>query len=268
MPADMRELVADLSAETTEVTALVSGLDEEGWRTPTPAPGWNVGDQVSHLAFFDDAAVRSATDPEGFTEELGAAFLGGELSTDDIARRHRKQTGPDLLAWFAASRRTLIGVFGDLDPVTRLPWFGPSMSAASAITARIMETWAHGQDIADGLGITRTPTARLRHVAYLGVRALPYSYLANGRPVPPEPVRVELVLPDGEPVAWGPSDAENVVTGTALDFSLAATRRRHRADTALTARGQVADGWLDIVQAFAGPPGEGRPPGKHGNSPS
>jgi uncharacterized protein (TIGR03084 family) len=262
----MSELCGDLAAETADLTGLLAGqlpgLDASGWRTPTPAPGWTVADQVSHLAFFDDAAVTAATDPERFTAELATPFLNGQLSTDGIAESHRDETGAELLAWFGGSRARLIDVFGRLDPATRLPWFGPPMSAASAVTARIMETWAHGQDIADGLGVIRVPSSRLRHVAHLAVRALPYSYLVRQLEVPPEPVRVELVLPDGEPVAWGPADAANRVTGPALDFCLLTTRRRHRDDTAVTAHGPVAQSWLDIAQAFAGPPGEGRRPGQ------
>jgi uncharacterized protein (TIGR03084 family) len=267
MPARMSELCGDLAAETADLSKILSeiltSLDQEGWRTSTPAPGWTVGDQVSHLAFFDDAAVTSALDPDRFTAELAAPFLEGKLTTDGIAESYRGKPGADLLTWFGESRRHLIEVFGSLDPAVRLPWFGPPMSAASSVTARIMETWAHGQDIADGAGITRVPSGRLRHVAHIGVRALPYSFLVHGLPVPAEPVIVELTLPDGEPVAWGPAGAENRVTGPALDFCLLTTRRRHRADTEVAAEGPVAERWLDIAQAFAGPPGEGRRPGQH-----
>ncbi|HUC57946.1 MAG TPA: TIGR03084 family metal-binding protein [Streptosporangiaceae bacterium] len=263
MPAKLSELLGDLTAETADLTSLLSGLDAGAWRTPTPAPGWTVADQVSHLAFFDDAAVLSATDPERFTAGLGTPFMEGELSTEGVAEAHRGQPGAELLAWFERSRGHLLEVFARLDPATRIPWFGPPMSAASSVTARIMETWAHGQDIADGLGLVRVPTSRLRQVAHLAVRALPYSYLVRGLPVPEEPVRVELTLPDGTPLTWGPAGAANRVTGQVLDFCLLTTRRRHRSDTAVRAEGPVADEWLDIAQAFAGPPGEGRRPGQH-----
>ena len=135
------------------------------------------------------------------------------------------------------------------------------MSAASSLTARIMETWAHGQDVADALGLVREPTARLRHIAHIGVRALPFSFAANGLEVPQEPVRVELTGPDGSVWTWGPEHAANRVTGPALDFCLIVTQRRHLADTSIRAYGQVADQWLAIAQAFAGPPGPGPPAG-------
>ena len=266
MPIDMRELAEDLTAETTALREMVAGLSEAAWRTPTPAEGWSIADQISHLAFFDDAAIQSAADPEGFAAEMERAMTVGELDPDDLAARYRSLTGADLLAWFDASRRRLIKVFAELDPAIRLPWFGLPMSAASSLTARIMETWAHGQDIADALGLAREPTARLRHIAHIGVRALPFSFVVNGLEVPPEPVRVELTGPAGELWTWGPEHAANRVTGVALDFCLLVTQRRHRGDTAVQAEGQVADQWLAIAQAFAGPPGSGRRPGQHGRA--
>ena len=264
MPVDMLALVTDLAGETAEVKEQVSRLDEAGWRTPTPAAGWTIADQVTHLAFFDDAAVIAATDPERFARELGD--VAAVASPDDIAARYRGLTGIETLDWFVASRQRLIEVFGSIDPATRLPWFGPPMSAASAVTARIMETWAHGQDIADALGVTRIPTSRLKHVAHIGVRALPFSFMVHGLDVPTEPVTVELTGTDGELWTWGPAAGADRVTGPALDFCLLVTRRRHREDTSLAASGAIADQWLDLAQAFAGPPGPGRRPGQHSST--
>ena len=136
------------------------------------------------------------------------------------------------------------------------------MSAASSLTARLMETWAHGQDIADALGTRREPTDRLRHVAHLGVAARPVSFAANGRARPGQPVRVELISPGRDMWLWGPPEAPDRVTGSALDFCLAVTRRRHLDDTSLLISGPVATEWMAIAQAFAGPPGPGRRPGQ------
>jgi uncharacterized protein (TIGR03084 family) len=261
MPADMHALAEDLAAESGVLRNMVADLDDDGWHTPTPAEGWNISDQISHLGFFDDAAIHSATDPEGFAAEMERAFTVGELTPDDVAERYnRNQSGAELLGWFDASRRRLIEVFSELDPAVRLPWFGLPMSAASSLTARIMETWAHGQDVADALGEVREPTARLRHIAHIGVRAMPFSFAANGIHLPPDPVRVELSSPDARLWSWGPEHAANRVTGPALDFCLVVTQRRHRYDTALRTQGDVASQWLAIAQAFAGPPGTGRKP--------
>src|SRR5689334_20152212 len=258
MPADMNALAADLAAESAVTRALVAGLDEAGWDTPTPAAGWDIGDQISHLAYFDEVTVKSATDPAGFTADLAAA--GNTVDPDTIAASFRDLTGAQLLAWFDSARADLLNTFKNLDPRARLPWFGPAMSAASSLTARIMETWAHTQDIADALGVTREPTDRLRHVAHIGVGARAFSYAVHCKILPQTPVRVELTGPDGDTWTWGPDQADNRISGPALDFCLLVTQRRHRNDLALAIEGPAAIEWMAIAQAFAGTAGTGRPP--------
>lgn len=262
MPMSMSELVGDLRAETADLRRMLAPLDAAGWQTPTPAPGWAIRDQVSHLAYFDEAAITAATDPQRFRAEAAELMARGEGAVDDLAARYRPMPPTELLAWFEDARRRLTEVLDGLDPAVRVPWYGPDMSAASFATARLMETWAHGQDVADALGERRPPTARLRHVALLGVRALPYSFAVRGEPAPDVPVRVELTLPDGTSWTYGPPEAADVVCGTALDFALVVTRRRHLLDTELSVTGPVATRWMRIAQAFAGPPGAGRAPGQ------
>ena len=266
MPVDMAALAADLAAETAVTRALVAGLDEAGWRTPTPAVGWDIADQISHLAYFDEVTVRSAVHPEQFKAELAAAEADGGVNPDTIAARFRDRSGAQLLAWFEGARAQLLDTFSGLDPTLRLPWFGPAMSAASSLTARIMETWAHTQDIADALGVTREPTPRLRHVAHIGVGARAFSYAVHGKTPPPDPVRVELIAPEGALWTWGPEDAKDRVTGPALDFCLLVTQRRHRDDLALGIDGPAATEWMMIAQAFAGAAGTGRSPGQSGGT--
>src|SRR5689334_19229296 len=258
MPADMNALAADLAAESAVTRALVAGLDEAGWDTPTPASGWDIGDQISHLAYFDEVTVRSATDPAGFTADLAAA--GNTVDPDTIAAGFRDLTGTQLLAWFDTARADLLNTFKDLDPRARLPWFGPPMSAASSLTARIMETWAHTQDIADALGVTREPTSRLRHVAHIGVGARAFSYAVHCKILPGTPVLVELEGPDGTPWTWGPPGATDRVSGPALDFCLLVTQRRHRDDLVLVIEGPAAAEGRSIAQPFAGAAGTGRTP--------
>ncbi len=262
MPADLAALVEDVAGETAALRAILDPLPDPSWRLATPAPGWTIADQVSHLAYFDEVAVTSATDPEAFAAELARISADLGMNPDAIAAQHRELTPAELRDWFGRARSDLLSVFAGLNPAARVPWFGPPMSVASALTARLMETWAHGQDIADTVGARREPTHRLRHVAHIGVGARAFSYVAHGLSVPAEPVRVELVAPSGDLWTWGPAEAADRVTGPALDFCLLVTQRRHRADTAVTAQGPVADHWLTIAQAFAGPPGAGRAPGQ------
>ncbi len=255
----MTALAADLAAESAVTRGLVAGLDEAGWHTPTPAAGWDIADQISHLAYFDEVTVQSAVDPEQFKAELADAEASGGINPDTIAIRFRDRSGAQLLDWFDTARAGLIGTFQGLDPRARLPWFGPPMSAASSLTARIMETWAHTQDIADALGVTREPTDRLRHVAHIGVGARAFSYAVHGKSAPAVEIRVELTSPDGAVWTWGAAEAENRVTGPALDFCLLVTQRRHRNDLGLAIEGPAAIEWMAIAQAFAGAAGTGRP---------
>ncbi|MGP3956502.1 TIGR03084 family metal-binding protein [Nonomuraea sp. 3N208] len=257
----MAELLGDLRAETASFEALLQPLRDEDWELATPAEGWAIRDQVSHLAWFDDAAVLAVTDPEGFNTSLADFAVAGFSSVDDLVVQARGKSPAELREWFRAARARSIEEFAALNARDRVPWFGPAMSAASFVTARLMETWAHGQDVADALGVVRKPTARLRHVAMMGFKARPYSFAVRGLSVPAEPVRAELTMPDGNAWTAGPPEASAVVRGPMLDFCLAVTQRVHLSDTALEIEGEPARAWMEIAQAFAGPPGKGRAPG-------
>jgi len=260
-PQLLASLTDDLLAESAELRGVLGGLAPGDWTRPTPAAGWTITDQVTHLAYFDDVTRISVTDPERFRADAGRLTAGGQDFPDRVAAQFRDTPPAELLAWFDRARAELIQAFRAADPAARLPWFGPGMKPASSVTARLMETWAHGQDILDALGLARVPTPRLRHVADIGIRARPYSYAVNGLAVPAEPVRVELTAPDGPSWTWGPADAADRVSGDALDFCLVVTQRRHRDDTRLEVRGPAATQWIAIAQAFAGAAGTGREPG-------
>lgn len=254
---DTHALIEDLRAEQEELVGLLADLDTAAWARPTPAPGWSIADQVSHLAFFDRAARTALTDPEGFDALLSEAMADPEGFAEPAPAPAER-----LLPEWQEAAGELRTALAEAPPGTRVPWFGPPMSVPSKATARLMETWAHGQDVVDALGVRRRPTARLRHVAHIAVRARPFSYLTHELPLPEEPVRVELAAPDGSTWHLGPPGAEQVVTGDAEEFCLVLTQRRHADDTALRTHGALAREWLEIGQAFAGPPGEGRRPGQ------
>ena len=258
-PTTLPALLDDLEAEHADLERLLVALDEPSWGLLTPADGWAVRDQISHLAFFDDAATLAILDPAAFTVMAEAALaVEGDPMQEHLVRG-RAMTGAQVLAWWRDARGQMLRAAGALDAHARVPWFGPPMGALSFVSARLMETWAHGQDVADALGVRRVPTARLRHIAHLGVRARPFSYVVRGLEVPVDPVSVELVGPSGERWEWDGGSPE-LVEGSALDFCVVVTQRRHLSDTTLTVRGSLAAQWLAIAQAFAGPPGEGRPP--------
>lgn len=259
------DLLADLNVETMAVTALVADLSVEEWDLATPAEGWAIRDQVSHLAFFDEAAVTAATDEQRFRREADELLDLGPGFPDVVAARYRSLPPEELTEWFTEARRRLIAVFSGLQPSDRVPWFGPPMSVASSATARLMETWAHGQDVADTLGAELPATSRLRHIAHLGVRTMGFSFVLRGREAPEIPVWVDLLAPDGDRWRWGDEHAPDAVLGSAVDFCRVVTQRRHLADTDLVVRGAVAAEWMAIAQAFAGAPGPGRPPRGRGS---
>ncbi len=262
--ADLHALVADLVAEGDELDRTVASLPECDWGLATPAAGWSIAYQIGHLAWTDDVAMLAASDPARFQLEIERALASYDGFVDRAAAERAAQAPAQLLAGWRTGRTALATALAAVPAGVKLPWFGPPMSAASMATARLMETWAHGQDVCDALGVRRAPTARLRHVAHIGARTRDFAYLLHDRRVPAEPFRVELTGPDGELWAWGPDAAAQRITGAALDFCLLVTQRRHRGDLALRAEGADADEWLDIAQAFAGAPGTGRAPAAAG----
>jgi uncharacterized protein (TIGR03084 family) len=253
-------VLADLEAESAQLEALVADLDEDGWRTPTPAEGWDVAHQVAHLAWTDETAVAAATDKEAWDAVVLRAIEDEYALTDKTAAEGAAASGAEILERWRRSRKELADALRSLPEGTKLPWFGPPMSATSMATARLMETWAHARDVADALGAELPADDRVRHVVHIGVRARNFAFANNGLEKPAEEFRVELRLPAGELLEYGPADARQSVRGSAYDFALLVTQRRHRDDTDLVAEGADADRWLDIAQSFAGPSGAGRPP--------
>lgn len=250
----LTDLLDDLRAEQADLRLLVEDADLDA---ATPAEGWDVRDAVAHLAGTDLEALKAATRPEEFLAGLAdvakdiEGFLTGQLAA------RRGLTREQLLSDWQVGFDTMVEAFARVPAGTKVPWYGPPMSPPSFATARLMEYWAHGQDVADAVGVRRAPTARMRHICHLGYRTRGFSYANRGLSVPDVPVAVELTAPDGS--TWRFGEGEQRVSGPAEDFCLLVTQRRHRDDLALRADGDAADEWLGLAQCFAGPPGPGRP---------
>lgn len=261
---DVEQLREDLRAEHDSLDRIVAELEDAGWATPTPSPRWTVADQIAHLTYYDGTAAEALSTPELFprrVDELFALLAGG---TDNLEERLDDQTlGPlralppaALLDTWRSGRRHLIEASRATADDARVPWYGPAMSHRSFLSARLMETWAHGTDVADALGVTREPTERLRHIVRIGVATRAWSYTNRSAAVPDGQVRVELSGPDGEVWTGGPDEADETITGPAVDFCLVVTQRRHVDDTSLDV-GPLARDWLECAQAFAGPATDG-----------
>lgn len=262
MPA-IDDLCADLAAEHASLDALVAGLDDAGWSTPTPAAGWDVRDTISHLTFFDEQATLAIDDPPAFEEHksglIAAAAAGDE---PDVAIGRGAPAVAVLERWrdsrsaLIASAARLAGESAGAPP--RVAWYGPPMSLASFISARVMETWAHGADVRDALGVPleQSVSERLRHVCHLAYGARAFSFAVHGVQDRGEPVALVVDAPGGATWTWGPpaGDASNLIAGSALDVALVFTQRRHVSRTGLKVSGAAAELWVSIAQAFAGPP--------------
>jgi uncharacterized protein (TIGR03084 family) len=251
-------MVADLSAESDDLDALVAPLPANRWADSTPAPGWTIAHQIGHLLWTDRVALTAVTDEAGFAEVLKAAQADPAGFVDAGAEELAARAPAALLAEWRTTRGRLHEALLTVPDGRKLPWFGPPMSAASMATARLMETWAHGLDVADTLGVKRPATERLRSIAHIGVRTRDYAFVINNLPPPSEPFRVELRGPAGDTWSWGPPDAAQRVTGSAEDFCFLVTQRRPLSSLEVIAEGPDAERWLGIAQAFAGPPGPGR----------
>jgi uncharacterized protein (TIGR03084 family) len=260
--ADLGAILGDLATETQVIDDVVAGLPASEWARTTPAAGWTIAHQIAHLAWTDQKSLIAASSPADFPAEIEAALSTGEDYVDRQAAEGAEKAPRELLAEWRTGRADLVVALAAVPEGQKLPWYGPPMSAASMASARMMETWAHGQDVFDALGKERVPTARLWHIARFGTRTRDFAFKVNSLAPPVEEFRVELTAPDGSTWAFGPSGAEQRVTGSALDFCLVVTQRRHPDDTDLVAVGEGAQEWLGIAQAFAGLPGSGRKAGQ------
>ena len=245
-------MIADLESEQDSLDQVVADRDEATWRLVTDSPGWTIADQISHLQFFDERAALAMNDPAAFG--VDRQHLISSAPRDLSVELGRQVSAGELLNAWRHSRRALIEAAMKVDPTVRVPWYGPSMAVKSFLTARLMECWAHGHDVAEAVGVQRSPSARLKHVAHIGVGARAFSLMINQLPEDSRSIRVELTAPGDELWTWGDETSDQRVLGDAVDFCLVVTQRRALSDSQLTVAGDSATTWMRIAQAFAGAP--------------
>lgn len=262
---DVSTVLEDLLAEQAALDAVVAPLTDAQLALATPSPRWTIADQLAHLTYFDGNAALAVTDPDAFKGTIHAlldAAGGGDEAVDEfVLGSWRRLPAAELKAAWRANRAKLEAAARTLGESARVEWYGPSMGSKSFLTARLMEVWAHGQDIVDtlrsnGIAAERPATDRLKHIAQLGYITRKWSYVNRRMEAPEGDVAVVLTAPSGETWSWGEDD-ENRVTGSAEDFCLVVTQRRHVDDTALSVTGERARDWLVRAQAFAGPATDG-----------
>lgn len=263
----MQATCHDLLDEYQALANLCETLTASQWQLRSTFFGWTPWDEIAHLCYFDETALLSATDPDAFSsgmKTLGARLATGEQISAIARAAYGMLDGTALTARWRQLHEQLVAALRTLDPKARLPWYGPSMSARSFATARLMETWAHGQDIWDVIKRQRPATGRLKHIAHIGVTTFGWSFVNRKLAVPATVPHIALHAPDAALWTWGEPSETDWVRGSAEDFCLLVTQRRNRADTALTSQGEAARQWLAIAQCFAGPPADAPAPGAYG----
>lgn len=259
---DLQNVFSDLAAESEEVDQLVAGLDAAQWNSDTPATGWTVADQIAHLAFIFQLAGTAASEAEAFQALVAEAANDFDGAVNAALADYADDSPEVLLSRWRAERDTCVKALAAVPAGQVVPWLVNPLPPTILACAGIMELFAHGQDVADALGIRLERTDRIKHLVGFAILTRDFGYQARGLTPPAGEWRFELTAPSGELWEFGPADATQRVSGPATDFCLLVTRRRHRDDLAVTASGADAEHWLDIAQAYRGPAGEGRTPGQ------
>ena len=251
----MKGICPDLELQYQEFDDFVTRLDEKQWCHKTPFFQWTIFDEVAHIAFFDHEALLAIEDPDQF-KERAKGVMEVILSNGRWPDYMNPLLGPEkpaeLLLLWRDIRNRLIRRLNDMYSKDRLPWYGPDMGARSFATARLMEVWAHSQDVFDTLRIKRVNGDRLLHIAHIGVNTFGWSFVSRQLTPPDIKPRVELTGPGGDKWEWGEAHASERVWGSAEEFCLVVTQRRNLADTGLKWKGKNVGKWLTIAQAFAG----------------
>jgi enediyne biosynthesis protein E11 len=265
----LTDVFTDIVAEGEALDKIVAGLDAAQWSLPTPAPGWTVRHQVAHLASVFRIAGLAASDPGLFVKVTAGAEKDFDAAVAEMLKPYLAASPGDLLARWRAERDAAVTALAALPPDQLVPWVARQLPASVLACAGMMELFAHGQDIADTVGVQREITDRIGHLAWFATRNRDFGYQVRGLTPPEAQFRYELTAPSGATWEFGPADAGQRVIGPALDFCFLVTRRRHRDDLAVRATGADADHWLDIAQAYRGSPGPGRQPGQfNGTTPA
>jgi uncharacterized protein (TIGR03084 family) len=245
----------DFLAESDALHSLLKDLEESEFDRATEFKGWTLNNVIRHLQVWNLAAELSLTDEAGFDAlfaQVGESVSGG---LKDFEEKYLEGlAGSALLDTWQMGYRSVSGHFSGADPSRRVKWAGPSMSARSSITARLMETWAHGQEVFDELGVVRKNADRIKNIVVLGNNTYGWTYAVRGEEAPVPQPHLLLTAPSGEIWRYNDPSAEERIEGLAEEFCQVVTQVRNVADTDLEVTGGIATDWMSKAQCFAGPP--------------
>lgn len=257
---------SDFLAECRALDSVIADLDAQGLKRITRFKEWTIEDVLQHLHIWNwavDEALMGTQEFKDFIAEVMAEIAKTGLRPLE-RRRLKGLEGAALVdAWRDQYQKTATA-FQGADPKARIPWAGPDMSVRSAITARLMETWSHGQAIYDLLGYVRVDGDRIKNIAVLGLNTFAWSFENRRLPVPDNVPYLQLTAPSGEIWEWNAENADDRIEGSATEFCQVVAQTRNIADTKLQVTGETAKAWMAIAQCFAGPPMDPPPAGTRG----
>ncbi len=256
--------VGDFLDECDALSGLLEPLSDRDFETKTQFKGYTIHDVVAHLQHWNVAAELSLRDGaafQAFWKQVREGIAGGrtlvELANEWLGGLRNRA----LLETWRRSYRELAERFGAADPKARVPWAGPDMSVRSSVTARLMETWAHGQEVYDALGAPRVDGDRIQNIAQLGVHTFRWTFQNRRLEPPPDVPHLRLDAPSGAIWEWNPPSSANRIEGGATEFCQVVTQVRSIGDTQLRVVGETARRWMSIAQCFAGPAADPPAPG-------
>lgn len=259
----MLEEALDFLAESDALAALLEDTGETDFTRTTQFKNWSIEDVIGHLHLWNHTALLTLEDSAEFqkllkwvVERMTAGRSHLDLQGEWLAGRSGRVLYEDWKSLYSK----LADAYRDADPDRRVPWAGPDMSVRSCIAARQMETWAHGQEVFDVLGVDRSDTDRIKNIAHIGVKTYGWSFRNRKEEVPTPKPYVRLTAPSGGLWEWNETQADNRVIGSATEFCQVVAQTRNVADTSLQIVGPAAARWMQIAQCFAGPPED--PPAK------
>ncbi|MGE0681651.1 MAG: TIGR03084 family metal-binding protein [Candidatus Binatia bacterium] len=260
----MVQQAMDFREESDALFALLDSLDEQDWEKQTQFKKWTINDVVAHLHFGDYAANLSLQDSAAFKDFTRSFAAASKRGVGHLASTHAWLEGAKnrvLLQRWQDFAQAMADRFAIADPKQRVPWFGPAMSVRSSITARLMETWAHGQAVYDVLGKARSNTDRIKNIVVLGINTFGWTFTNRGLAVPTDIPYVRLTAPSETLWEWNQPNQENLIEGSAVEFCQVVTQVRNIADTTLRVVGETATFWMSLAQCFAGSPENPPAPG-------
>lgn len=260
----MLQQALDFQTESDALHALIAPLDDADFERETQFKRWTINDVLQHLHFFNYAADLSLTDEAALLAllaDLRAAMERGETLVAYTDRQLKGLRGKALREAWHDYYTTMLDNFHAADPKRRVKWAGPDMSVLSSITARLMETWAHGQEVYDFLGVVRRDKDHIRNIVVIGNNTFGWTFSNRGEAVPEHRPHLRLTAPSGEIWLYNEPSDENLIEGSATEFCQVVAQTRNIADTTLRVVGETATRWMAIAQCFAGVPQDPPPPG-------